>query len=218
MDPATASGPADALLDALLRADASDAADVVEDALRHGVDPIGVLDDVIKPAMYAVGQQWQDGIIGVTEEHLASSIATRTLHRLAPLLITGPPGSRPTAVMAAAQGERHVLGLQMACEVLQGAGYAVKYAGADLPAQALLAFAERERPALVGISCTGNWVPAADIRTAIVQLTVAQPQIGIVLGGPGWGGFDPPEGGRVALLDNVRALLPLAARLAAPGN
>ena len=211
----TAPGPADTLLDALLRADAADAADAIEDALDHGVDPIGILDDVMTPAMHAVGRQWANGSIGIAEEHVATSVATRMLTRLAPLLITAPPRSGPPVLLACAQGERHVLGLQMASDVLDGAGYAVKFSGPDLPAQALLAFAERDRPALVAISCTGSWAPAADIRTAISQLIGSRPELGVILGGTGWFGFTPPEGGRVEHVGNMRGLLPVAARLTA---
>ena len=213
MSLATAPGPASTLLDALLRADAADAADAVEDALEQGVDALGVLDDVITPAMHEVGRQWEHGTIGIAEEHLAASVTARMLTRLAPLLITAPARSRPRVLMAAAQGERHVLGLQMACDVLEGAGYEVKFAGADLPARALVAYTERERPALLAIACTGSWAPAADIRTAITQLVDAQPGLGVMLGGAGWHGFTPPGSGRVVLAENMRSLLPLAARL-----
>jgi len=165
MIPATAPGPVATLVDALLRADAADAADAVEIALERGIDPIGVLDEVITPAMHEIGRHWETGTIGIAEEHLAASVTGRMLTRLAPLLITAPARSRPPVLMASAQGERHVLGLQMASDVLEGAGYEVKLAGADLPSQALLAFAERRRPALVAIACTGSWSQAADIRT-----------------------------------------------------
>ena len=215
MTLATAAGPADTLLDALLRGDAADAVDALEEAMEQGLDPIGVLDDVVRPAMHEVGHQWENGTIGVAEEHLAASVASRMLTRLAPLLITAPARSRPSVLMAAAQGERHVLGLQMARDVLEGAGYAVKFAGPDLPAAALLAFAERERPALVAIACTGSWSPAADIRSAISQLLAAQPDVGVLLGGPGWRGFQPPGEGSVVLVDSMRELLPIAARLSA---
>ena len=102
--------------------------------MQRGLSPIEVLDDVVTPAMHEVGHRWERGTIGIAEEHLASSVISRMLTRLAPLLITAPARSRPAVLMAGAQGERHVLGLQMASDVLEGAGYAVKYAGADLPA------------------------------------------------------------------------------------
>ena len=213
MTVAAMPGSAESLLDALLSGDAANAADALEDAMGHGVDPIDVLDDVLTPAMHEVGRLWERGTIGVSEEHLAASVVNRMLTRLAPLLITAPACSGPAVLMAAAQGERHVLGLQMAAGVLDGAGYTVKYAGADLPARALLAFAERERPALVAIACTGSWAPAADIGNAITQLITVQPDIGVLLGGTGWKGFPVPENGRVVLVDSMRDLLPVAARL-----
>ncbi len=215
MQPVPAAGAADTLLDALLRADAVDAAEVIEGALERGVDPIGLLDDVITPAMHEVGRLWELGTIGVGEEHLASSVAARVLNRLAPLLITTPPRSGPRVLMAAAQGERHVLALHMANDVMEGAGYAVKYAGADVPTQSLLALAERDRPALVAMTCTGSWAPAADIRDAISRLIAAQPAVGVLLGGAGWQGFELAAGERIVFVENMRDLLPKAERMTA---
>jgi methanogenic corrinoid protein MtbC1 len=215
MQPATVPGPADTLFDALMRADPVDATEALEEALDSGFEPIEVLDEVMTPAMHEVGRQWENGTIGIAEEHMASSVANRMLTRFAPLLITAPAHSRPRVLLACAQGERHVLGLQMACDVLQGAGYAIKHAGADLPAHALLTYAERDRPALVGISCSGSWAAAADIRNAIGQLIAAQPQVAVMLGGAGWHGFDPPDPDRVVRVANMRELLPAAERLIA---
>lgn len=209
------SGPAETLFDALLRADPVDATEALEDALDAGLDPIAVLDDVMTPAMHEIGRAWESGTIGIAEEHLASSVANRMLSRFAPLLITTPARSGPRVLLACAQGERHVLGLQMACDVLEGAGYAIKHAGADLPAHALLTYAERDRPALVALACTGTWAAAADIRSAIGQLIEAQPQVRVVLGGAGWHGFDPPDPDRVVRVANMRELLVAAKRLTA---
>ena len=215
MSQASVSGPAETLCDALLRADPVDAAEALEAALGQGLTPIEVLDEVMAPAMHEVGRQWENGTIGISEEHLASSVANRMLARFAPLLITTPARSGPRALLACAQGERHVLGLQMVCDVLEGAGYAVKHAGADLPAHALLTYAERDRPALIAIACTGTWAAAADIRSAISQLIAAQPQVCVVLGGAGWHGFEPPDPERVVWVANMRELLPTAERLTA---
>ena len=192
-----------------------DATEAIEDALDLGLTPIEVLDDVITPAMHEVGRQWENGTIGISEEHLASSVANRLLTRFAPLLITTPARSGPRVLLACAQGERHVLGLQMACDVLEGAGYAIKHAGADLPAHALLSYAERDRPALVALACTGTWAAAADIRSAIAQLIEAQPELCVVLGGAGWHGFDPPDPDRVVWVAGMQDLLATARRLTA---
>jgi len=215
VSPASVSGPVQTLSDALLRADPVDATDAIEGALDLGMTPIEVLDDVMTPAMHEVGRQWENGTIGISEEHLASSVANRLLTRFAPLLITTPARSGPRVLLACAQGERHVLGLQMACDVLEGAGYATKHAGADLPAHALMSYAERDRPDLVALACTGTWAAAADIRSAIGQLIQAQPKLSVVLGGAGWHGFDSPDPDRVVWVAGMQELLPTARRLTA---
>jgi MerR family transcriptional regulator, light-induced transcriptional regulator len=200
------------MVQALLRANAHEGGTVVAEALREGMMPVQALDELLAPAMHEVGRRWELGQIGVAQEHLACAAAGRVLTGLTPALGTRPAGSGPRVLLAGAQGERHDLGLRMARGVLEGAGYTVDYAGADLPGGALVAAAETREPALVGISSIGAWEPAA-ARDSVRRLLAGDPAVGLLLGGPGWEGYEPPDPARVERVGRLADLLPAAERL-----
>jgi methanogenic corrinoid protein MtbC1 len=200
------------LTDALLRANSHEGRTIVDEALTQGMEPIHALDELLAPAMHEVGRRWEAGHIGVAQEHLAAAAAGRVLAGIGPALVAADPGSRPRVLLAGAQGERHDLGLLMAQSVLEGAGYTVDYAGPDLPAAALAKTADALRPTLVGISNVCAWDPVA-ARDSVRQLLAGDPAVGVLLGGPGWEGYEPPEPDRVVLVGRLADLLPAAERL-----
>jgi hypothetical protein len=55
-------------------------------------------------------------------------------------------------VLAAVQGQHHVLGLRMVADVLEAAGYDVDYLGADVPGESLQGFIAAHQPSVVGLT------------------------------------------------------------------
>lgn len=138
-----------------LRAGDSVGAEMVgEAALRAGMEVPAVHSRVIAPAMRRMGDLWQCGAATVSDEHLATAIAHNVLSRLFPHGLAAPPRSRERVMLAAAQGELHILGLRMVADVLEGAGFDVLYLGADVPLAALLTACDKHRPAVLGLSVT----------------------------------------------------------------
>jgi methanogenic corrinoid protein MtbC1 len=153
--------------DALLRGDEPGAEVVLRDAIEADV-PEGDIDEVvIAPALRAVGDFWEAGELTVAEEHLATEIALRViaLQREAFRVVRRRPGV--VVVLAAMEGEQHVVGLRMAGSLLAHAGYDVKQLGASVPVADLGAIIDRHEPAVVGLSAT---MPAT---TTMVAQTVA---------------------------------------------
>ncbi len=167
---------------ALLSGDSEAAEEIAQEALELTLGEALLYDLVVGPAMYRIGQLWAAGEIGVAHEHLATQITTRVLvlaHELAEL-----PTRRAQhrAMLAAVEGEQHVLALDMAAKLLESAGYDVLPLGADVPTSALGAVVADHHPALFALSATmpdaGERVPAA-----IDAVTGADAEIGLILGG-----------------------------------
>jgi methanogenic corrinoid protein MtbC1 len=167
---------------ALLAGDAEAADQVAREALELSLGEAGLYDLVVVPAMHRIGQLWAAGEIGVAHEHLATQITTRVLvlaHELANL----PAGrAQHRAMLAAVEGEQHVLALDMAGKLLDSAGYDVLALGADVPTSALGAIVADHHPALFALSAT---MPEAGERVPAVvdALTGAGADIGLILGG-----------------------------------
>jgi hypothetical protein len=102
--------------------------------------------------MRSIGELWERNRVSVAEEHLASAICHEVAGRVFWRALGAQPRSLQRVMMAAVQGEQHVLGLRLAGDVLEGAGYDVLYLGADVPLQALLDACRIHRPDVLGFT------------------------------------------------------------------
>jgi methanogenic corrinoid protein MtbC1 len=173
---------------ALCAADGPAADAVVEEALGAGVAPTTIQVGVIMAAMGRIGELWEHGELTVADEHAATGLSYRALLPLQEPLQIAPPRSRERVVLAAVEGQTHVLGLRMVADVLEGAGFEVLYLGADVPSGALRAFVAEHMPAIVGLTST-QASDAPRLAQAIVAIHEVNPAGRIMLGGNGV----PPE-------------------------
>jgi diguanylate cyclase (GGDEF)-like protein len=188
--PALAAPPADAreqafarrFGDALTAGDPSAAESVAKAAIEAGMDVASVHSRVIAPAMYRVGDLWQHGDASVADEHLATAISQNVLGRLFPFALRVEPRSRERVMLAAPQGEHHVLGLRMAGDVLEGAGFDVLYLGADVPAAALVEACRTHSPAVLGLTVTMPLNAPTLIQAIEVVCELAEPPAILVAG------------------------------------
>ena len=129
------------------------------------------------------GEAWMRHQATVLEEHRATALAALGLALLAPET-WGAPGPRRhgQAVLAAAPGDYHSIGLLLAANLLELEGYAVEVLGADTPAVQLAVACVERKPALVGIAISAiEHLPAA--REAIEMVRHAAPHSCIAAGG-----------------------------------
>jgi diguanylate cyclase (GGDEF)-like protein len=169
--------------DALTVADAGGAGRVARQALGEGLGVAGLYQRVIAPAMWRIGELWEKGEISVADEHLATALTHQAMagiygpslgHRVMPGRI----------LMAAVEGEQHALGLRMAADVIELAGYETIYLGADVPTADLLQAVATRSPDLVGLSATmPSSIPALD--RAIAEVQRLDPSPIVLFGGQG---------------------------------
>lgn len=174
-------------LDALRAADGPGAYRVATEGLREGLTTPQLYQRVIAPAMHEIGLLWQQGALTVADEHLATALTNRVLSAL-----RGPPGGEPgggaaarkggRVLLAAVEGEQHALGLRMAADVLEEAGYEPLYLGADVPTEALLRAVESLSPDLVGLAATMPEL-AARLQAVAGEVRRAHPHLGLLVGG-----------------------------------
>jgi diguanylate cyclase (GGDEF)-like protein len=137
---------------ALVAGSARAAQDVSDQAFAVDRNAAAVQARVIAPAMWRIGELWEQGKASIADEHLATAISHQIAARLFGQLLASAPRGRECVVLAATMGEHHVLGLRMAADVLEGVGYDVKYLGSDVPLESLLQACDRYRPAVVGLT------------------------------------------------------------------
>jgi MerR family transcriptional regulator, light-induced transcriptional regulator len=166
---------------------------------------------VIAPAMHELGRLWDEGVITIADEHLATALTHRVLAALRPPEIfqqTFEPGSaKPCAVLAAVQGEQHALGLRMAADLLEDGGYQVAYLGADVPTEALMQAVHALSPDLLGLTAT---MPssAQHLEEVVELVSTEHPQLPLLIGGQGSGSPRLGEGTRVDDLELLEERVP----------
>lgn len=156
---------------------------IVDDALSSGLRATAVQSRVIAPAMHWIGELWEKNAISIADEHLATALSYQALSRVYPELMLAAVHKRRVLV-AATEGEHHVLGLRMAADALEGGGFDVRFMGADVPAASLLHWIEEHDPAVVALGVTmalGGGVLTRQLQ----QIHCRHPDIRLVAGGSG---------------------------------
>ena len=169
---------------ALVAGDARAAEELAQEALELDLREAELYEFVVAPAMHRIGRMWAAGEISVAHEHLATRIATQVLvlaHELANL-----PGHRAgrRAVLAAVEGEHHVVALEMAGNLLDSAGYEVVSLGADVPTESLAAIVADHPPDVFLFSATSAEA-AGRLPAAVSAVTVERSELGVIVGGAG---------------------------------
>lgn len=123
---------------------------------------------LFQPALYRIGIMWQNNLISVAREHLATTIVQNHLAlAFSSADYAAPIGRR--ALFACVQGNHHAVGLRMISDTFELAGWETHYLGSDLPLASLLACVDGSRPQLVGLSVSlGQQIPT--MRTTIAAL------------------------------------------------
>ena len=167
---------------ALLHGDVREAEAVARDALAASLDERMLYERVVAPAMHRIGELWAEGEISVAQEHLATEIANQALVVAHSLQQAAERRAGARMMLAAVEGERHVMGLDMAAKLLDSAGYDVLSLGADVPTDALADIVEAHEPSLFALSAT---MPEAGRRLpqAVAAINEARSSVGVIVGG-----------------------------------
>lgn len=151
---AVATGGEVRFLDALLRGDRRSAAQVVDTTLEANGGLRVLYLDLIQPAMREVGRLWQENMITVADEHLATAIVQSVMSRAFEREYVWRGEKALHLVAACADDERHQIGLRMVCDLLELQEWETTYLGASVPITSLVEFVVRHMPDAVAISAT----------------------------------------------------------------
>jgi methanogenic corrinoid protein MtbC1 len=166
---------------ALLDGDAPAAERIVREAVDEALPYALIHEAVVAPALRRIGKLWERGEISVAHEHLATQISLRVLALLRESFRVSRRRSDHRVMLAAVEGEQHFVGLQMAGDLLEDAGYEVVMLGPDVPTSALRDIVGEHQPEIVGLTLTMT-TAALKLRSAVDAVTEASPGTGIIIG------------------------------------
>lgn len=139
------------LLTAMINADRSAAAALVEQALAEGIDPRQVIAEILDPAIVRLGRLWEEEAMSLAQNFVASKIAEDTLLRCIPDQADNSPG-KGAVVIGNIEDDFHSLGRKTVGLFLAAAGWEVHDLGNDVPAEELLAKALEVNACVIGAS------------------------------------------------------------------
>lgn len=185
---------ADAYADALLAGDEIAAEIAVREAMDAKIGTPEIDENIIAPALWLVGELWEQGRISVADEHLATEITIRVLALQREAQRVAQRRSDRRVMLAAPAGELHIVALRMVDELLRDAGYDVVMLGADVPAEVLGTAARRYTPAVI---CLSSTMPggAREVVSSIDEVQRQMPAASFVIGGRGVMGAAPLRSG-----------------------
>jgi len=118
-----------------------------------GIHPAELCDELVSPAMARIGHQWAINQLTIADEHLATHTIAASLAEMS----TRWPAQHEVsfrALCGCIAPDMHELACLCLSQVLQFEGWQVSVIGANTPADALIAAAERLRPNLICVSAT----------------------------------------------------------------
>jgi len=138
-----------------------------------------VIDELVLPAVVALGQAWAERRISVAAEHAASHAVVRRLGAALEAAGMNPP-PQGSVMVGLPAGSRHDIGALAFAAALRRAGLPVVYLGADLPTEDWISATREARAAVIGVVTPAD---VASARSLVAQLGAANPRLLIALGG-----------------------------------
>lgn len=137
-------------------------------------------DQVVTPAMYRIGELWEQNKVSVAEEHLATAVCEFVLS--ATEIRAEEKDGRLKAMIFAPEGEEHYIGLKMVAAMFREEGYSVRYMGPNLPLDAALSLADEWKPDVVALSgALAHRLPA--LKTYAQAFTSLEHKPTVLIGG-----------------------------------
>ncbi|MBL7002561.1 MAG: cobalamin-dependent protein [Gammaproteobacteria bacterium] len=135
----------------LVEGDRKQAEAIIKNSTESGVSLIDVEVGIVQPAMYEIGNMWQQNKITVAQEHLATAISQNALARAFATADFADPVDRST-VCACIEGNFHSMGLRMVSDAFELSGWDVDYLGSDTPNSSIVSQVDAVRPDVLSLS------------------------------------------------------------------
>ncbi len=109
-----------------------------------------LIENLVVPLVYKIGDLWQDGEIRVANEHLASAVIRSFLASL--IEQHSPDENAPVIISATPRGQDHELGAMIVGVIAAPLGWKVIYLGPNLPVEEISAVADSLGAKVVALS------------------------------------------------------------------
>ena len=174
----------DRFIEALVAGQRGGCAAMLDHYLKRKTTILDIYQLLFQPALYRIGELWEDNRISVATEHMATAIVEGLMNELFPQLIRTP--RKPLkAVISSVEGELHQVGGKMVADVFEMNGWDARYLGASTPLRELLRMTTDIQPQVIGLSLSVY----SHMNLLVQALDVLQsrhPGVPVIVGGQGF--------------------------------
>ncbi len=174
----------EAFLQGLLSADPRAAEIAAREAIDAGMDELAISEQVIAPALRAVWDMEERGLIAEEDEEEANRISVRVLALQREAFRRTLQRGGEAVVLAELEGDVPTPRLNAASQVLAGAGFRVHYLGRGASILSLARTVAQEKPLAVVLFVTSREV-GATLEYALDEIDLAAEGTKVLVGGPG---------------------------------
>ena len=139
-------------LAAVCAGDRRRAFETVERARAANLGVHAIYLEVFQPTLREIGRLWQENLLSVAEEHLATAITLAAMLRLSAETQLGESGR--TLIAACSDTERHEIGLRMICDFMDLEGWETIFLGPSVPMESLQRMVQDRQPDVVALSAS----------------------------------------------------------------
>ena len=169
------------LLNSLIKGKRKESSDLAHKFLSENHSITDLYEEVMKPALYEVGELWEKNKISVATEHMATAISEGILNELYDTIYNSELANK-RVVVACVENELHQVGIKMVADTFESHGWESFFLGTGIPLNELIDFIKETKPKLLAISLS-VYYNYANLIKMITKLRREFPNLEILIGG-----------------------------------
>lgn len=169
------------LLKPLLTGDHKTNSKIVNEMMSESVPVKDIYEKFLKPALYTIGELWEQNKISVATEHLASAIVESLLNEIY-LHLKALKKVEKTVIVTCLENEYHQIGARMVSDIFELNGWNVYFLGTNTPQKDLLNYIRMVKPHLVAISLS-IYFHLPTLESTLNQIRSEFPETPVLIGG-----------------------------------
>lgn len=144
--------------------------ELVETALKEGIDPLKITKQALSEAMNVVGDKFGSGKAFLPQVMLAAEAMQQAFQTIKRVLPENNDIVKDTVIVATVKGDIHDLGKNIVAALLENNGYRVIDLGKDVAPEAIVDVAKKENASVVGIcSLMTTTMPMIDVTIKAIR-------------------------------------------------
>ncbi len=171
----------DIYFDNLIKGNRRNCLEIVKELKTIDVSIEELYEHLFKRALYKVGDLWENNVISVAKEHMATAITEGIMNTIYADLDPRYE-SKGVVIVTTTTGEKHQVGAKMVADIFELFGWECYFLGAETPVSELIKLAKEVKPDIIAISLT-VYTHLHDLYAMIREIKIEMLDVEFLIGG-----------------------------------